>query len=95
MAFNLSAQRAIGAGEFVERPARNLGDDVIECRFEGGGRFAGNGIGQFVESEPDGDLGAIRAIGYPVALEANADDRLTRGFTSMTRYSNELGSRAS
>ncbi len=24
------------------------------------------------------------AIGYPVALDANADERLTRGFTSIT-----------
>ena len=28
---------------------------------------------------------ATRAIGYPVAFDARADDRETRGFTSMTR----------
>jgi len=27
---------------------------------------------------------ATRAIGYPVAFEASADERDTRGFTSMT-----------
>jgi len=33
---------------------------------------------------------ATRAMGYPVALEARADDRETRGLTSMTRYSPSL-----
>ncbi len=32
-------------------------------------------------------LADIFAIGYPVALEAKADERLTRGLTSITRYS--------
>ena len=30
---------------------------------------------------------AILAIGYPVALDARAEERETRGLTSMTRYS--------
>ena len=29
----------------------------------------------------------MRAIGYPVAFDASADERDTRGFTSITRYS--------
>ncbi|OPX62726.1 MAG: hypothetical protein A4E30_00697 [Methanomassiliicoccales archaeon PtaB.Bin215] len=32
-------------------------------------------------------LAATLAIGYPVALDARADERETRGFTSITRYS--------
>src|SRR5207249_12325856 len=34
---------------------------------------------------------AIRAIGYPVAFEARAEDLDTRGFTSITRYSRVSG----
>jgi hypothetical protein len=33
---------------------------------------------------PAAILAATRAMGYPVALEANAEDRETRGLTSMT-----------
>src|SRR5207247_3463544 len=33
---------------------------------------------------PAAILAATRAIGYPVAFEASADDRLTRGLTSIT-----------
>ena len=33
---------------------------------------------------PTANLAAIFAIGKPVALEANADERETRGFISMT-----------
>ncbi len=36
-------------------------------------------------------LAAILAIGYPVAFDASADDRLTRGFTSMTMMSSVSG----
>jgi len=37
---------------------------------------------------------ATFAIGYPVAFDARAEERLTRGFTSMTAYSLESGCRA-
>ena len=33
-------------------------------------------------------------MGYPVALLARAEERLTRGLTSMTAYSNESGFKA-
>ena len=33
-------------------------------------------------------------MGYPVALDARAEERLTRGFTSITQYSNVSGWRA-
>ncbi|MNO77091.1 hypothetical protein D3C76_681890 [compost metagenome] len=36
-------------------------------------------------------MAAIFAIGYPVAFEANADERDTLGFISITAYSKELG----
>jgi len=34
---------------------------------------------------PTAIFAATRAIGYPVALEARAEERETRGFTSITR----------
>ena len=36
-------------------------------------------------------LAATLAIGYPVALDASAEERLTRGLTSITQYSNVSG----
>src|SRR6056297_612483 len=38
---------------------------------------------------------ATFAMGYPVALDARADDRLTLGLTSMTLYSKLYGFKAS
>ena len=43
---------------------------------------------------PSAIFAATLAIGYPVALDANAEERLTRGFTSMTQYSNVVGCKA-
>ena len=37
---------------------------------------------------------AVLAMGYPVALLAKAEDRDTRGLTSMTAYSKESGFKA-
>ena len=54
---HLGAQAAIGTSELVERPARNLGDDVVEHRLEHGPRRAGDRIAYLVEGETDGDLG--------------------------------------
>src|SRR5258708_19583084 len=39
-------------------------------------------------------LAATLAIGYPVAFDASAELRLTRGLTSITYYWKELGSSA-
>ena len=40
---------------------------------------------------PNAIFAATFAIGYPVALEASAEERLTRGFTSITQYSKLSG----
>ena len=40
---------------------------------------------------PTAIFAATRAMGYPVALEASAEERLTRGLTSMTTYSKLSG----
>ncbi len=51
-------------------------------------------MGISASRRPAAIFAATRAIGYPVALEARAEDRDTRGLTSMTKYSWESGARA-
>ena len=41
---------------------------------------------------PTASFAAILAMGKPVAFDASADDRLTRGFISMTIMRSECGS---
>jgi hypothetical protein len=55
--FHLRRQRRIGVGEFLERPARHLGDDVIDGRLEARRRLAGDVVAQLVEPIADGQLG--------------------------------------
>ena len=43
---------------------------------------------------PTAIFAATFAIGYPVALDANAEERDTRGFTSITIYSLLFGFKA-
>jgi hypothetical protein len=75
----------IGAGEFLEGKARDLGDDIVDRRLEGGRRrAAGDVVLDLVERVADGERAATLAIGKPVALDASADERDTRGFISMT-----------
>ena len=81
-------------GELLEGPARDLGDHVVDGRLEAGRRLAGDVVGDLVERVADGERAAILAIGKPVAFEASADERLTRGFISMTTMSPLAGFRA-
>ena len=82
---HLRAEACVGERELVERPARDLDDAVVERGLEGGLRHAGDGIGAARASLwPSAILVAILAIGYPVALLASAEERETRGLTSMT-----------
>ena len=59
--FHAGAQLARDAFELAEIPARNLADDVVESRFEAGGRTLRDGVFQFVQpvAEPQfrGDEG--------------------------------------
>ena len=51
-------QRRLGAGEFFEGEARDLGDHVVDGRLEGGRRrAAGDVVGDLVEGVADGELG--------------------------------------
>ena len=48
----------LGAGELLEGEARDLGDDVVDGRLEGGGRgAAGDVVVELVERVADGELG--------------------------------------
>ena len=54
--FHLCAQQTVAAGEFIERPARDLYYNVIERRFKSCHRFTGDGIGNFVQPFTHGDF---------------------------------------
>ena len=47
--FHLNCQFRIGVGEFFEGPARDLGDDIIDRRFEAGECFSRNIVLDFVQ----------------------------------------------
>jgi hypothetical protein len=83
-AFHLRHQRVVGFGELFEREPRNLRDDVVDRRLEAGLRFARDVVGQFVQPIADGQLGGDLRDRKPVAFDASALERLTRGFISMT-----------
>ena len=55
--FHLRAEGGIDAGEFFERPARNLDHHIIEGRLKGRHGLAGDVIGDFVQGVPCGDQG--------------------------------------
>ena len=53
---HLRAERAVGAGELLEREARDLDDDVVERRLEARRRRAGQVVRDLVERVADGEL---------------------------------------
>ena len=70
--------------EFVKRPA-GLGNNVIDGRFKGGRSAPRHGIRDFIKPETYRYLCCNTGNRVPVAFEASADERETRGFTSITR----------
>ena len=54
---HLRAELAVGGRELVEREARQLDDDIVERRLEGGHGRAGDGVGDLLQPSADGDLG--------------------------------------
>ena len=54
---HLGAERLVGAGELLEREARELDDDVVERRLEARGRRLREVVRDLVERVPDGELG--------------------------------------
>ena len=64
--FHRGGEDRLGAGEFLEGEARNLGDHIVDGRLEGGGRgAAGDVVGEFIQRVADGeprrDLGDRKA----------------------------------
>ena len=53
---HLGAERGVGAGELLEGPLGNLGDDVVDGRLEAGGRLARDVVADLVEPVADGEL---------------------------------------
>ena len=82
--FHRRCQSRVRAGKFLEREPRHLSHDVVDCRLKAGRRHPGNIIVEFVQSITDSEFCGDLAIGNPVAFEASAEDRDTRGFVSMT-----------
>ena len=60
-----SGENGIGSGEFFKSEAGNLGDDVVDGRFEAGRSFAGDVVGEFVKGVTDGELGGDLGDGEP------------------------------
>ena len=79
-------RRVVGALELLEREARHLDDARSRWKARSTRASAvGDVVHDLVERIAHGELrrGAL-AIGKPVALEASAEERDTRGFISMT-----------
>ena len=55
-AFHRGPNPAVYGRELVERPPRDLRDDVVQGRLERGQRLAGHGIGNLVEPQTDRNL---------------------------------------
>ena len=55
---HLCPEHPTGTGELLECPARHLGDDVVDRRFEARRRLAGDVVGDLVERVADGELGS-------------------------------------
>ena len=54
---HLRRQRPIGLGELLEVPPRELDDDVVDGRLEGGGRETRDVVGDLVEVIAERELG--------------------------------------
>ncbi len=54
--FHLRTQPAVGGDKFIERPARNLCNDIVQRRLEAGVRLLGNRVFQLIQRIADGNL---------------------------------------
>ena len=88
-------EQGLGLGEFLEGEARDLGDDVVDRRLEGGRSGAGDVVlgSRPACSRPRAWLRPWRS-GNPVAFDARAELRDTRGFISITTIRPVAGSSA-
>ena len=67
-ALHLGAEAWVNVAEFVEGPARNLRNDVVEGGFECGDGFPGDGVGDFVEGHAECNLGCDTGNGVAGCL---------------------------
>ena len=101
---HLRAEHAGGSGELLERPARNLGDDVVDHRLEarrrGPLRGLGDVVGDLVEGVADGEPGGDLGDREPGRLRGEGrrsrDPRvhLDDDLTARARFDGELHVRA-
>ena len=61
-------EQGLGAGEFLEREARDLGHHVVDAGLEGGRRHTRDVVRDFVEGVADGELGRDLGNGEPGRL---------------------------
>ncbi len=92
--FHLCGQCTSCTDKFIKWQTRNLDNTVVNIGSKACISLSGNGIRDLIQSVSQSDLRCYFAIGYPVALTASAEERLTRGFTSITQYSKLSGFRA-
>ena len=84
---HLRAERRVGAGELLEREARELDDDVVEGRLEACGRRPGEVVGNLVERVADRELGGDLRDQAARRLRGQGGRAGDRGFISITRSS--------
>ena len=88
---HVGGQRPLGSRELLEREPRDLGDHVVDRGLERRRRDPGDVVVDLLERVAAASFAAIFAIGKPVAFEASAEERDTRGFISMTTISPVAG----
>ncbi len=77
--FHLSAEDAVGRLKLIKRPAGKLDHAIVEAGSKHAVLFWVTAFGISSRRSPTAILAATRAMGYPVALDARADERLTLG----------------
>ena len=78
-------RRSSAAGNFFKGETRDFGHDIVDGRLERRrGTTAGDVVAQLVQRKADSQFGRYFGNREAVALEANAEERLTRGFISIT-----------
>ena len=88
---HLGAEGVVRVNELVKRPARELDNAVVERRLEACLGLAGNGVGDLIQTIADCNLCGYLCNRVAGCLEASAEERETRGFTSITAYSKDSG----
>ena len=78
------SQTLIGVNELIKRPFGVFDDHIVQRRLKAGAGFAGHIVGDLVQRVAQGNLGCHLGDGIAGSLGASAEERDTRGLTSMT-----------